>query len=500
METGSGVLGSGIAGLDSVLGGGWPANRMYLVQGDPGAGKTTMGLQFLLEGARTGERGLYVTLSETRAEVEAVALSHGWSLDFIDIYELSAIEQRLEVTSENTLFHASEIEMREIVETVFAEIERVKPARVVFDSLSELRLLAQDALRFRRQVLAFKHYFAGRQCTVILTDDRSTSHRQTELQSLAHGVVELEQVSPEYGAARRRMRVIKLRGVSYRDGFHDFAIEKGGLHVFPRVVTSDIQPDFERKQLKSGITALDNLIGGGLTLGTSTLVIGPAGVGKSSLMMAFAVAAAERGEKAALFIFDETTGTLVYRAEQLGINIRKHVESGAITLRSVYAGELSPGKFAHLVCEPTKDPKVSFIGIDSLNGYINAMPEEHHLSIQMHELLSYLNQRGVASMVVMAQHGMVGGMQSPVDVSYLADSVILLRYFEAGGAVRKAISAMKNRTSDHEDTIREYDLRTGEAGIVVGEPLSAFHGIFTGVPVFSGGDSQLMQLGKERLP
>ncbi len=485
-------LSSGVPGLDSVLGGGWPSNRLYLLQGDPGAGKTTLGMQFLLEGAKHGERGLYVTLSETRDEIEAVVASHGWSLDNIDIFELTAIEQRLQLDSENTLFHASEVELREIVQSVFDEIDRVKPARVVFDSLSELRLLAQEPLRFRRQVLAFKQHFAGRQCTVILTDDRSSTEHQTELQSVAHGVLEMEQVTPDYGAAQRRLRVCKLRGVSYRGGYHDFAIAKGGITVFPRLVAGEHPRDFQRHQLQSGVTELDRLLGGGLTRGTSTLVVGPAGIGKSSLMLKFAVAAAERGEKAALFLFDETVGTLLYRAEQLGMNIRKHVDSGLISLRAVYAGELSPGHFSHLVQAPVEKDKVSFVGIDSLNGYLNAMPEEHFLSIQMHELLSFLNQRGVVSMVVMAQHGMLGGMQSPVDVSYLADSVILLRFFEAAGAVRKAISVVKNRTSDHEDTIREFDLRSGAPGIVIGEPLSAFRGIFTGVPVFSGGAQELL--------
>ena len=477
-------LGTGIAGLDSVLEGGFPANRLYLVEGDPGTGKTTLALQFLLEGARRGEPVLYVTLSETKEELTAVARSHGWSLEGINLHELVPPEESLKAEAQYTIFHPSEVELGETTRRVIEEVERIQPRRVVFDSLSEMRLLARDPLRYRRQILALKQFFAGRRSTVLLLDDRTSTDADLQVQSIAHGVLMLEQLELDYGAERRRLRVSKLRGSRFRGGFHDFTIRTGGVEVFPRLVAAGRRAEFEPGSVASGVAALDALLGGGLDRGTSTLVLGPAGCGKSSLATHFAAASARRGERAAAFIFDEGVNTYLGRAAGLGTDLREEVEAGHLTVQQVDPAELSPGEFTHAVCEAVERDGARLVIIDSLNGYMQAMPDERFLTAQMHELLTYLNQQGVVTLLIMAQHGFLGSMSSPVDVSYLADTVVLLRYFEAAGAIRRAISVVKKRTGRHEDTIREMRL-SASRGVEVGEPLTAFSGVLTGVPVLA---------------
>ena len=474
---------TGTVGLDHVLGGGFTPNRLYLIEGDPGAGKTTLALCYLLEGAKRGETGMYVTLSETKEEINAVAASHGWSLDAVHIVELVASEESLTPDSQYTMYHPSETELGETTRKVLEEVERVKPRRVVFDSLSELRLLAQNPLRYRRQILALKQFFSGRKCTVLLLDDRTSEDTDLQVRSIAHGVLALEQLSPEYGAERRRLRVVKLRGKAYKGGYHDFTIVKGGLEVFPRLVASDHHQAFKRDKVYSGVGPLDQLLGGGLDRGTSTLILGPAGSGKSSVAIQYAVAAAARGERAAVFAFDESEGTLLTRSAALGIDLQPQIDAGRIIVQQVDPAELAPGQFIHLVRRQVEQHECRIVVIDSLNGYLNAMPEERFLVIQLHELLTYLGQNGVTTILVVAQHGLMGtAMQSPVDVSYLADSVVLTRYFELKGRVKKAISVVKKRSGAHEETIRE--LRLGKGGIQVGEPLENLRGVLTGVPTF----------------
>jgi circadian clock protein KaiC len=467
---------TGVDGLDDILGGGLPRHRIHLVEGDPGTGKTTLALQFLLEGVKLGDPGLYVTLSETKEELIAVARSHGWSLDALTICELTVPEETLKPESQYTLFHPSEVELGETTKTVLDEVERVQPTRLVFDSLSEMRLLARDPLRFRRQILALKQFFIGRQCTVVLLDDRTS-----EVDSLATGVIVLEHLAPQYGAERRRLRVQKLRGTKFRGGYHDFMIRTGGVQIFPRLVAAEHRHTLTPRPLSSGITAFDALLGGGVDRGTSTLLIGPAGVGKSSLAAQYASAAADRGERAAMFIFDESRAVFLARAAGLGMSLPRHVASEQITLRQIDPAELSPGEFVSTVREVVEREAPSVVVIDSLNGYLNAMPEEQFLTLQLHELLAYLAHHDIVTIFVVAQHGLLGaGMQTVVDVSYLADTVVIFRYFEAAGAVRQAVSVLKKRTGYHERTIRELSLRPG--AIAVGEPLHRFEGVLTGVP------------------
>ncbi len=470
----------GVDGLDDILGGGLTPNRLYLIEGNPGSGKTTLALQFLLDGERNGEHGLYVTLSETKDELHAVARSHGWSLDQLAVCELIPSEDSLRPDSQPRMFHPSEVELSETTQAVLAEVERAKPARVVFDSLSEMRLLAQNPLRYRRQILALKQFFIGRQCTVLLLDDRTSEETDLQLQSLAHGVISLEHLAPEYGAERRRLRVMKMRGMRFRGGYHDFIIRRGGLLVFPRLVAAEHHQPFPREVAPSGVAALDALLGGGLDRGTSALLMGPAGSGKSSIAIQYVVAAAARGERAAVFAFDESVGTLLARSAGLGMDLQAHVDAGRVRVQQVDPAELSPGEFAHAVRNAVEQDGAKVVVIDSLNGYLNAMPEERFLTIQLHELLTYLGQQGVVTLLVVAQHGVLGTMQTPVDTSYLADAVILLRYFEAQGRIRRAISVVKKRTGAHEETLRE--LRMGPAGLVIGEPLQGFQGILTGTP------------------
>jgi circadian clock protein KaiC len=484
-------LSTGVAGLDDILNGGFPEGHFFLLEGEPGTGKTTLGLQFLLDGAKRGEKGLYVTLSESKAEIEKVARSHQWSLDDLTIFEYTPTEQTLRPDEHYTVFHPSEIEFQATTEIILNEIERVHPTRIVFDSLSEMRLLAGDSLRYRRQILALKHYFANRNCTVLLLDDRTASPEDLQLQSIAHGVLVFEKVPREYGNTRRRFFVSKLRGSTYREGYHDYVITTGGIVTFPRLVATEHRMTPAEKNASSDNEGLDALWGGGISEGSSTLLMGPSGVGKSSIAMCYAVAAARRTERAALFLFEESLHIACRRAAKLGIDPTPHIEKGTLTIHQIDPAELSPGEFTQQVRDTVVQDGAKVVVIDSLNGYLNAMPDEHHLILQMRELLTFLNHHGVVTLLILAQSGFMGSsMTSPVDLSYLADNVLLFRYFEAAGRVRKAVSVVKKRTGQHEDTIREFQI--GNGTITVGEPLTGFHGILTGVPRYVGEDSLLM--------
>lgn len=474
---------TGIPGLDEILNGGLPENRFYLLKGEPGTGKTTLALNFLLEGARKGEPALYITLSETRDELLAVAESHGWNLDKIVLLELSTISEQLGEPNENTFFHPSELELSKTINVLLGEVERVKPRRIALDSLSEFRLLSESALRYRRQMLKLKQYFAGRNCTMLLLDDRSNEDRDLHVESIAHGVITLEKLQRSYGVQRRCLEVNKLRGVKFREGAHDYIIRKGGLRVFPRLIAAQQNKPFDQEPVSSGLERFDALLGGGLDRGTSNLFIGPAGTGKSTLALQHVSCAAKRGEKAMVFAFDESIKTLQSRSDALGLNIADHMKSGLITIKQVDPAELSPGEFADVVTNAV-DEDVRLILIDSLNGYLNSMPDEGFLSLQLHELLSYLGHQGVVTIMTLAQHGLIGAMQTPVDVTYLADTVVLLRFFEAGGSVKKAVSVVKKRSGRHEDSIRE--LTMDHKGVHIGEPLVNFHGVLSGIPILRG--------------
>lgn len=474
---------TGIEGLDYILGGGFPRNRMYLLEGDPGSGKTTMAMQFLLAGARRGEPGVYATLSETEEELRDIARSHGWTLDGITICDLQMSDESLKADSQYTLFHPAEVELSETTRTVLEAVERVHPTRVVFDSLSEMRLLARDSLRYRRQILALKHYFTGRDCTVLLLD-YGTSPGEFQLQSLTHGVMSFGRETPGYGGERRRLRVQKVRGIAYREGFHDYVIRTGGMQVFPRLVAAQHHTDFEQATVSSGVPELDALLGGGIDRGTSVMLLGPSGVGKSTLSAQYVSAAAARGEKACVYSFEESPASWVSRAERLGMEMKRHLEEGWVAIRQIDPAEMTPGEFAEDV-RRNVDNGVTTLVIDSLNGYRNAMPDEQDLTLHLHELLSYLNQQGVTTLLVMSQHGLLGeGVTAPIDLSYLADTVILLRFFEAFGQVRQAISAVKKRSGTHEHSVRE--LRISDRGLRVGRELREFHGILSGQLSYTG--------------
>lgn len=473
---------TGVPGLDEVLRGGLPRDYIYLVQGDPGAGKTTLSLQFLREGAMKGERCLYLTLSETRKELERVAESHGWSLDGIEIFEHLVGEEILRREQDTTLFHPSEIELGKTVDALLKKVEELAPHRVVLDSLSEIRLLSQNALRYRKQVLALKQFFGNRNITTILIDDRTSDVNDVQLHSVPHGVIVLERAAPVYGAARRRLEVVKLRGRSYRGGYHDFDILRGGMVVYPRLVAADHDRKGGEGSIPSGVKGIDALMGGGLHLGSSTVILGPAGVGKSSLAAQYVLSAAEEGMRAVVFAFDESRSTLLARARSLGIDLDRGIEAGRVVVQQVDPAELSPGEFANLVRVEVEERGAKLIVIDSLNGYMNAMPEEGYLTLHLHELLTYLTEQGVASLMVVAQHGLLGSSGgATIDVSYLADAVILLRYFEAAAKVNKAISVLKKRSGPHERSIREFHM--DDEGIHVGKPLAQFRGILSGVPI-----------------
>jgi len=479
--TASAIATTGVAGLDDILGGGLTPNRLYLLEGMPGSGKTTLAFQFLMEGARRGESVLYITLSETREEIRAVADSHGWALDGVQIRELVPSEQSLEPGEQYTVFHPSEVELSDTTKKILEDVENLKPSRIVFDSLSELRLLAGNPLRYRRQILALKQFFAGRRCTVVLLDDLTAAEHDLQVQSIAHGALLLGHTMPAFGPPRRRLSVTKYRGREFRAGYHDYAIRRGGIEVYPRLVAAEHRGASSRERMPSGLAGLDKLVGGGLERGTSTLIQGAAGTGKSTIAAMFCARAAERGEHAALFIFDESANTLFSRLDGLGIPLRKHAEAGLVSVQQVDPAELSPGEFVHAIREAVEKKRARIVVIDSLNGYLNAMPDEKFLIIQLHELLTYLGQCGVASVLVAAQHGLMGAqMSAPVDASYLADSVVLLRYFEAEGEVRQAISVVKMRGGEHERSIREFAMRGGR--ITIGEPLRDYRGVLTGVP------------------
>ncbi len=483
---------TGVEGLDEILTGGLQRGRVYLIEGSPGTGKTTIATQFLLAGAEAGERGLYITLSETEEELRESAGSHGWKFDDpLGIYELVPPESLLDEEQQQSLLYSSDLELGETTKRIFEAIEKHNPRRIVVDSLSEIRLLAQSSLRYRRQVLALKHYFARNGATVVMLDDLTSDTHDKTVHSVAHGVLRLEELAPDYGADRRRLRVIKYRGQSFRGGFHDMVIKTGGVTVFPRLISAEHKREFSRDALPSKSDELNRLLGGGIERGSSTLVLGPAGTGKSLLTLSFAVQAIERGESAAMFIFDEELGLLFERAKGLGLDLASLKDSGRLIIEQVDAAELAPGEFAQRVRTCVQELQARTVVVDSLNGYQAAMPEEKQLILHMHELLQFLNRQGATTFLTVAQHGLVGDMRAPVDVTYLADTVILLRYFEAMGRVRRAISVIKKRTSAHEDTIREY--RIGKGGVTLGPALTNFQGVLRGVPEMIGVEEALLE-------
>ena len=471
---------TGVAGLNDILSGGLPGGQMYLLEGDPGTGKTTLAMQFVIAGVRVGVKALYITLSESRSELESSAISHGWDIAELPIAEFVPAEASLSPEQQYTVFHPSEVELAETIQKLTQLIDQIKPDRLVIDSLSELRLLAADTMRYRRQLLALKHFFAGRDTTVLLLDDRTAEGSDMQLQSIAHGVLRLEKMQRTYGVTRRRFEVIKLRGSGYREGYHDYIIEKGGLRVFPRLVANEHETPFDGERISSNLPALDQMFGGGIHRGSSTLVIGPSGCGKSSLAMMYAYAAAQRGRHASVYVFDEVLRTAQDRAEGLGMPVREEIEKGRLAMSQVDPAGLSPGEFAWEIRRSVEANDTRVVVIDSLNGFMMSMPGENDLSLHLHELLAYLNQKGVVTFVFHTQHGLVGGMQTDIDVSYLSDTVVLLRYFEAEGAIRQVLSVVKQRLGQHERTLREF--RLNSKGIEVGEPLKNFHGVLTGVP------------------
>lgn len=485
----------GIAGLDEITAGGLAQGRLFLLEGSPGTGKTTIGTQFLLAGAAAGERSLYITLSETEDEFRMGAASHGWALDGVDIFELVPPESLLDEQQQQSLLYSSDLELGETTRRIFEAFERLNPQRVVLDSLSEIRLLAQSSLRYRRQILALKHYFARSKATVLMLDDLSSEANDRTMHSVAHGVFRLEELSPEYGAERRRLRVVKYRGQRYRGGYHDFVIHTGGVRVFPRLISAEHRLSFKREVLQTDSPELNALLGGGIERGSSVLILGPAGTGKSLYSLSFILGAVRRGEKAAMFVFDEELGLLFERALGLGINLQALVDEAQLIIEQVDAAELTPGELSERVRQCVEENGARTVVIDSLNGYQAAMPGEQALILHMHELLQYLNRRGASAFLTVAQHGLVGDMKAPVDVTYLADTVILLRYFEARGRVRRAVSVIKKRTSAHENTIREYLI--GRTGITFGPPLVNFQGVLRGVPELIGTDEQLLEMQTE---
>ncbi len=473
-------IATGVQGLDNILSGGLPAGQMYLLEGIPGTGKTTIAMQFIRTAIRAGEHALYITLSETKRELEASALSHGWLPGELSIAEFVPEEASLSPDQQYTVFHPSEVELAATIQKLTELIDRERPTRLVIDSLSELRLLAADVMRYRRQLLALKQFFAGRDTTVLLLDDRSGEGSDMQLQSIAHGVLRLDKVPRSYGITRRQIEILKMRGSSFREGFHDYTIQTGGVHIYPRLVANEHQGDFPGERVKSGIASLDDMFGGGILRGSATLVVGPTGVGKSTMAMQFACAAAQRGDRAIVYAFDEVLRSAQQRAEALGLPVRERIAQGSLAMSQIDPAELSPGEFVWQIRRDVEERDTRVVVIDSLTGFLNAMPGEKDLTLQLHELLAFLNQKGVITLMILTQHGLVGTMQTDIDVSYLADTVVLLRYFEAHGAIRQVISVLKQRVGQHERTLREFWI-DGE-GIHVGSPLTNFRGILTGVP------------------
>ena len=478
-------LATGVSGLDEVLNGGLPAGHLYLIEGDPGTGKTTIALKFLLTGVRENESVLYVTLSESKSELLMVGETHGWNMKGLPIFEMTPVEEELSPEAQYTVFHPSEVELGDTIASILKEVDRLKPTRVVFDSLSELRMLARDPLRYRRQVLGLKRYFSDRDCTVVLLDDRTSDSKDLQLQSIAHGVIMLQSLDRDFGVKRRRLEVRKLRGSRFREGFHDFTIETGGLEVSPRLVAAEHKPGFKRQPISSGLPELDKLLGGGIDTGTSTLLLGPSGAGKSTVALRYVYAALERGECVSMFAFDEAVPTMLFRLNSLGLHLQPYIDSGKFIVHQVDPAELSPGDFVSRVRVDVEEHKATIVLIDSMNGLLTSMPDEKFLSLQLHELFSYLGQQGVVTLVTLAQHGFFGtGMQTPIDISYLADTVILCRYFESGGVIKQAISVLKKRSGMHERAIRELILANGQ--IRIGQQLRDFEGVLTGTPSFVG--------------
>ncbi|WP_144111743.1 ATPase domain-containing protein [Paraburkholderia sp. BCC1886] len=481
-------LSSGIEGIDDVLGGGLTPHRMYLVEGAPGTGKTTLALQFLLKGVELGQVGLYITLSETRSELIAVAHSHGWDLGSFTILELLS-DEGLDPQYEQTVLHPAEVELGETVRNVIEQVDQLKPARIVLDSLSELRLLSQNPLRYRRQILALKRYFATRNCTVLLLDDNSSDPGDIQLHSIAHGVISLDNIVHDYGGNRRRLHIAKMRGIKFREGYHDFTLDTGGINVYPRLVAAEHHTEFNTTVASTGTAGLDALLGGGLIPGTNALMIGPSGVGKTTTLVSCLIAALERGERCVYYVFDETLTTLMIRCSTLGMHLAPHVDSGLLTLRQIDPAEISPGEFASDVRRSVEKNGVRYVAIDSLNAYLQAMPGERYLLLQMHELLGYLNQQGVITMLVLGQHGIIGEVQTDIDISYLSDVVVLYRYFEHHGEVLTAVTAVKSRANAHERSIRQF--RLGMGGVEVGEALRDFEGVLSGLPSYRGNTALL---------
>lgn len=481
-------MSTGIPGLDDILGGGLTPQRVYLVEGTPGTGKTTLGLQFLLDGVARKETGLYITLSETADELRAVAASHGWSLAALAIHELAG-DEVLDLDSQQSVFHPSEVELGETTRKVMDEVDRLKPARVVFDSMSEMRLLAQNPLRYRRQILALKQFFAARACTVLLLDDKSSASDQ-HLHSIAHGVVSLEQIAKEFGKERRRVNIVKMRGIRFRGGYHDYNLDTGGIVMYPRLVAAEHMRDFAPMISSSGAPGFDALLGGGLVRGTNTLMVGPSGIGKTTLSVRCLLAALERGDKAAYYLFDEGMGTFFARSLSMGMDLRPYADNGQLRISHIDPAELSPGEFAQTLRDAVELHKVGFIVIDSLNAYLQAMPGEQFLTLQMHELLSYLNQQGVTTVLVLGQHGLIGEMRTDVDLSYLSDTTVLLRFFESQGRLRRALTVIKSRTATHALSIHELQL-TNE-GVRIGEALEGFEGVLTGLPSYRGSTAMMV--------
>ncbi|MGI8990047.1 MAG: ATPase domain-containing protein [Bryobacteraceae bacterium] len=472
---------TGIAGLDEILLGGLPAGRMYLVEGDPGTGKTTIGLQFLLDGVRAGERCLYITLSETVDELAEVAESHGWTLDGIELYELQSEEHKLDPNEQYTIFHPGEVELGEMIDRVFAQIERVRPGRVVFDSLSEMRLLAREPLRFRRQILAIKQFLSHRDCTVLMLDDHTIAGQDLQLQTICHGVVLLRIQCFDVGAPRRKLRVVKMRGIPFREGDHDFTVRHGGAVVFPRLVGAAERGGHNHEVISSGCLELDSLLDGGLHRGASVLLLGPSGCGKSTISASIASAAAARGENAAIFVFEDARGAFLRHAESMKIDIERHLEAGRITVQQIDPADVSSGELSFEVLDAVENKNARVVIIDSLNGYLCGMATERSLMLHMHELIMYLDRRNVLSILIVAQRGVIGpNVHSPIDVMYLADTVILFRHFEAAGEARQAITVIKKRGGPHETTIRE--IRFTPEGVRIGEPLRDIDGILSGLP------------------